>query len=555
MSKNRLTGVHSVTHLGIAAGVLLSLFSLASYSPRADAVKMSYVELAGANGGQNNVAFAFDRYLLLAPFAPTGVVLENGDLSQLDNHYIYVIDTKKPGIVLTKDLVVSASSDSSGTIYYPTKLAFDPTTQTAFLRGTRFEHKDGEIEAIEVIAYVHLNLEDNGKPVFDPTVVSFDIEGVGGELHSADAPTDLALGQKGNYLIFTNGASVFTYSLDQGYLYKVDLVHPSEYGSDNFISYLAVDRESSVLSVYSSKKLIDKDNVAHDQSEISFYQLIEDGTLTLLKRAYAKDLPEGSALTAGSNVAVYSDPDKPDVQYALFVTSDGSLCQVDLHADGLSANVRQLVVFPELAQQGPDDTGPRLVKYDATKRIVGIVRQGYTAQIARPTNGRRGRIARPTNAHILSAQPVLAAAKFGKKGKVTSRNVFSTDFADQGGLSELLSVQDNGEWLTVTYSGKLFSIALSGDFENLSPRLIGELSQRTERLDYLASRDSLVAVQSCAAENDGFQITQPGSVAIGRLISADGKSLLAGAAQLILPGASTLVRRPPAIRRPCNIKR
>lgn len=555
MSKNGLTGVHSLTRLGIAAGVLLALFSLASYSPRADAVKMSYVEVAGANGGQNNVAFAFDRYLLLAPFAPTGAVQENGDLSQLDNHFLYVIDTKKPGVVLTKDLTVGLSSDSPRTIYYPTKLAFDPTTQTAFLRGTRFEQKDGELESIEVIAYVHLNLGDNGKPVIDSGVVSFDIEGVGGERHSADAPTDFAVAPKGNHLIFTNGASVFTYSLDQGFLYNVDLVHPSEYGPDNFISYIAVDRDTSVLSVYSSKKIIDKDNVAYNQSEVSFYRLIDDGSLTLLKRAYAEDLPEGSALTAGSNVAVHSDPDKPDLQYALFVTSDGSLCQVDLHTDGLSANVRQLVVFPELAQQGPDDTGPRLVKYDATRRVVGIVSQGYTAQIARPTNGRRGRIARPTNAHVLTAQPVLAAAKFGKKGKVNSRKVFSTDFADQGGLLELLALKDNGEWLTATYAGKLFSIDMSGDFEELSPRLIGELSPRIERLDYFASRESLVAIQSCAAGDDGLQIALPGSVAIGKVVSANGKSLLAGAAQLILPGASSLVRRAPGIRRPCNIKR
>lgn len=555
MSKNRMTGVHSLTRLGIAAGVLLSLLSFASYSPRADVVKMSYVELAGANGGQNNVVFAFDRYLLLAPFAPTGVVQENGDLSQLDNHYLYVIDTKKPGVVLTKDLAVGEGLGSTRTIYYPTKLAFDATTQTAFVRGTRFEQKDGEIEAIEVIAYVRLNLGDNGKPVIDPTVVSFDIEGVGGELHSAEAPTDLALGPKGNHLIFTNGASVFTYSLVQGYLYKVDLVHPSEYGSDNFISYLAVDRDSNVLSVYSSKRVVDKDNVAYNQSEVSFYRLIDDGTLTLLKRAYAEDLPEGSALTAGSNVAVYSDPDKPDAQYALFVTSDGSLCQVDLHTDGLSANVRQLVVFPELAQQGPGDTAPRLVKYDATRRVVGIVSQGYTAQIARPTNGRRGRIARPTNAHVLTTQPMLAAAKFGKKGKVASRKVFSTDFADQGGLLELLAWKDNGEWLTATYAGKLFSIDISGDFEELSPRLIGSIFPRIERLDYFASRESLVAIQSCAAGDDGLQITLPGSVAIGKVVSSNGKSLLAGASQLILPGASSLVRRAPGIRRPCNIKR
>jgi hypothetical protein len=555
MGENLLTRIHSISRLGLVGAVLISLFSFASYSPRADAIKMSYVELAGANGGENNIVFAFGRYVLIAPYAPTGIVQENGDLGQLDNHFLYIIDTKKPGIVLSKDLTAFASTDSPRTIYYPTKLAFDPTTQTAFVRGTRFEQKDGETKGIEVIAHVHLSLEDNGKPVIDPTVVSFDIEGVGGEPHSSDAPTDLALGQSGKYLVFTNGASVFTFSLEQGYLYKVDLVHPNEYGADNFISHLDVDKDTNVLSVYSTKKTLDDEDVEHDQSEISFYRLIDDGTLTLLKRAYAKDLPEGAALTAGSNVAVYSDPDKPDFQYALFVTSDGSLCQVELHTDGLSANVRQLTVFPELAQQGPEDQSPRLVTYDASKRVAGIVSRGYTAHIARPTNGRRGKIARPTNAHVLTTQPALAVAKFGKKGKVNARNVFSTDFADQGGLSELLLLPATGEWLTATYSGKLFSVATFGDFEKLSPRLIGEVSPRTTRLDYLASRDSLVAVQSCASDDEELQVALPGSVAIGKMISADGKSLLASAAQIMLPATSSLLRRAPAIRRPCNIKR
>ncbi|MFY9607144.1 MAG: hypothetical protein WAU45_00855 [Blastocatellia bacterium] len=554
MGKNRMTGVNSLTRLGIAATVLISLFSFASYSPRADAVETSYVELAGANGRQNNVVFAFDRYVLIAPYAPTGIIQENGDLSQLDNHYLYIIDTKKPGVVLTKDLTARASSDSPSTIYYPTKLAFDPTTQTAFVRGTRFEQERGEIEAIEVIAYVHLNLGDNGKPVIDPTVVSFDIEGVGGELRSPDAPTDLALSHNGNHLVFTNGASVFTYSLEQGYLYKVDLVHPSEYGAGNFISYLAVDRDSNVLSVYSTKKVVDKDNVGHDQSEVSFYRLIDDGSLTLLKRAYAEDLPQGAALTAGSNVAVYSDADKLDVQYALFVTSDGSLCQVDLHTDGLSANVRQLVVFPELAQQGSDDTGPRLVKYDPAKRVVGIVSQGYSAQISRPGNGRRRRISRPGNLHVLTSQPVLAMARFGKKGKVTSRNLFSEDFRDQGGLSELVPVKDTEDWLMATYSGKLLSITASGDFEKSRPQLIASIAPRTERLDYLTSRDRFVAVQSCASDEEALPVTQPGSVVVGKVISANGKSLLASAA-LISPSSSPVLRQAPAIRRPGNLKR
>lgn len=556
MSKNGMAVVRSIARLGIAIAVLISLLSFASYAPQADAFKMSYVELAGANGGQNNVVFAFDRYVLIAPYAPKDVVKENGDLSQLDNHYLYIIDTKKPGIVLSKDLTALASSDSPRTIYYPTKLTFDSATQMVFVRGTRFEQKNGEIEGIEVIAYLHLNLSENGKPVVDSTVISFDIQGGSGESHSADAPPDIASSANGNHLVFTNGASIFTYSIDQGYLYKVDLVHPREYGEDNSISYLTIDQDTNVLSVYSTKKVLDQDGVVHHQSEISFYRLIDDGTLTLLKRAYAEDLPEGTYLTPGSNVAVYSDLDKADAQYALFVTSDGSLCQVDLLSEGLSATVRQLAVFPEFARQGEDDTSARLVKYDVSKRVVGIVRQGYSARIARPINARKGRIARPIN--VILGQPILGIAKFGKKGKVVSRNVFSEEFVDQGGLSELVSLPDSNEWLMATYTGKLFSASTTGDFEKLSPQLLGEIAPRTERLDYLASRGSLVAVQSCAASDDGSDVIEPGSVAVGKVVSANSKSLLVGAAQMILPTttSATVTRaRGPAIRRPCNIRR
>jgi len=548
-----MTRGRSIVRLGVAFAVLVGLFSIGSRSPQADVGKMSYVELTGANGGQNNLVFAFERYILIAPYAPTGSVQENGDLDQLDNHYLYVIDTKKPGVVLKKDLTAFASSESPRTIYYPTKLTFDPATQIVFVRGTRFEKVDGEVEGIEVIAYLRVNLGDNGKPVVDSTVTSFDIQGVGGKPHSADAPTDIALAANGNHLVFTNGASIFTYSIDQGYLYKVDLVHPSEYGEDNSISYLAIDQASNVLSVYSTRTVVEKDGAVRDRSEISFYKLIDDGTVTLLKRVYPEDLPEGAALTPGSNIAVYSDPDKPE--YALFVTSDGSLCSVDLRSDGLLANVRQLLVFAELAQQGSEDASPRLVKYDPSKRVVGIVSQGYTAQITRPANGKKGRITRPANLHVPTGQAILAVAKFGKKGKVASRNVFSTEFADQDGLSALLSLQGNGEWLMATYSGKLFSMSTSGNFEESSPQLIGELAPRIDRLDYLPSRDSLVAVQSCGVGDDGVEITEPGSVAVGKLSSANSKSLLASAAQNAVSVTATLVRRAPAIVRPCNIRR
>jgi hypothetical protein len=554
MKKKKVSQFRMVVRLAVAVALLSGLLTLGSLSPQAAVFKMSYVELAGANGGQNNVAFAFERYVLIAPYAAKDPVEDNGDLSQLDNHFLYVIDTKKPGITLSKDLTVSVGAGNTRTIYYPTKLTFDPVTQYVFVRGTRFEQIDGGVEAIEVLAYLHLNLGENGKPIFDSSVTSFDIPGVGGEPNTADAPTDLALAAKGDQLVFTNGASIFTYRIDQGYLYKVDLVHPSEYGPDNFISYLALDHETGVLSVYSTKKSNgpEASPVARDQSEISFYKLVDDGTLTLLKRAYAEDLPAASSLIPGSNIEVFQDGDK---QSALFVTSDGSVCQVDLLTDGLSASVRQIANFDELAQDGSDDTAARFVKYDVAKRVLGLIRQGYSAQISRPGNGRRGRISRPGNVHVLTSQPVLAMAKLNKKGKVTSRNVFTDDFVDQGGLSQLLATSDSSNWLMATYSGKLLSITTSGNFEDARPQLIDNVAPRIERLDYLTSRESVVAVQSCSTDADAQQPRQPGSVAVGKLVSANGKTFLSTAAPMVLSSTSQLLRHAPSIRRPGNVRR
>jgi hypothetical protein len=145
-------------------------------------------------------------------------------------------------------------------------------------------------------------------------------------------------------------------------------------------------------------------------------------------------------------------------------------------------------------------------------------------------------------------------AKFGKKGKVASRNVFSDDFRDQGGLSELISWQ-NDQWLTATYSGKLFSIGATGSFEEATPNLLSEIGPRIDRVDYLTNRDSLVALQSCAVDEDGLRITEPGSVVVAKVGSTQGESLFTTAAQMIVPAGSPLIGRGPAIRRPGNLRR
>jgi hypothetical protein len=275
---------------------LLLVYGTLNYSLRAASSLPTYsVPLGGVTGATNNTVLAFGRYILVAPFWPSKGVAENGDLdiSQLDNNLLYVLDTKKPNSEpLSK--VLTAWDSKRGidkTVYFPTRLVFDPQTSNVYVRGTRFEERDGEVIAIDVIAYVKLNLDDNGKPIFEPTVVPIDIQGIKAP-YTGNAPLDFAFGTKGELMVFTNGASIYSYNLDQGYLYGVGIVPESEYSESDSISFLDVDPQTNVVSVCWNKSVV-KDNVTNVTSEISFYRLNDNGTFEILKRVYSDQLPAG----------------------------------------------------------------------------------------------------------------------------------------------------------------------------------------------------------------------------------------------------------------------
>jgi hypothetical protein len=526
---------------------LLLAYGAVSYSPRAATLPTYSVDLGGVTGSTNNTVLAYGRYVLVAPFWPSKGVDAEGelDLTQLDNYFIYVIDTKKPNSEpFAKELT---AGNGTKTIYFPTKVQFDPQSNNVYVRGTRFEEKDGIVTPIDVIAYVHLNLDDNGKPVFDSTVVPIDIQGVSTQF-TGQAPLDFGFGADGELMVFTNGASVFSYNLDQGYLYKAEIVHPSLYGPDDSISFLDVDPVSNVVSVCENRKSVDKENVATVTSEISFYRLGEKGTLDLMKRVFSDQLPTGASLTSGSNISIVSDG---DVAFALFATNDGTLCSVDLLSEDVQATVKRLYNFTELARTSDSDTSPLLVQYDATKRTVGIVKPGFTVLISRPTNGRRGRISRPTNLHINST-PILAMARLGKKNKVVSAHSFGDEFADEGGLTEFVN-GENSQWLISTYEGSLYSVDVASDLSESTLRVVGQVGSRVERIDYYSKRSTVVAINSFALEDGGMEVAVPGSLVVGRMSDPNG---LGGAVlQSLLPTASVLGRSTPSIRRPCNIKR
>ena len=399
---------------------------------------------------------------------------------------------------------------------------------------------------IDAFAYVRLVSDDKGKAEFDTDVVTFDIEGVSSP-HTGEAPLDFAFSAHGDVLVFTNGATVFSYNLAEGYLNRVEIVGAGDYSESNSISFLDVDSATDIVSICQNRKVIGKDNFTRVSSELSFYKLGERGSFGLLKRTEPGLSSDGRALAAGSNIVIVSDADS---EVALFATNDGSLCQVDLSI-GIDSGVTPLYRFPELALLSVVGSNPLLIQYDpAPKRTVGIVKPGFTTQISRPTNGKHGKISRPTNLHIASDAPVLAMAKLSKRNKVISAGSFSKDFADDGGLSNLVIGQDS-QWLISTYSGKLYSVGVAGDLQDSTLQIIGSLGSRVDRFDYFAARSSIVAISAFTLDENGMQIASPGSLVFGKLTDLQPESVL----QALLPTASMLGSSTPTIRRPCNIRR
>jgi hypothetical protein len=531
---------------------LLLTFGTVTYSLRAENPLQVYtINLGGVTGATNNTVLAYGRYILIAPFWPSSGVADNGDLdlTQLDNRFLYVIDTKKPNSDPLK-LDLSSAVSQKGivkTIYFPTKVVFDAASSTVYVRGTRFEENDDGVTPIDVIAYVHMNLDDKGKPLFDNSIVPIDIKGVLGG-YASDAPQDFALGANGNLMVFTNGSSIFSYDLNQGYLNELPIVPSKEYSSDNTISFLDVDQATNTVSVCWNTRGANADGESLLSSNLSFYQLEKGGTFSPMKHVSADQFPNKTALTAGSNIAIVSDNDS---EFAVFMRNDGSLCSVDLQSDGDAGSVKQLYGFSGLAEPNDASANRLLVQYDSATRTIGIVKPGFVIQISRPLNGKRGRISRPLN--ILSSSGTLAMAKLSKKNKVASSNLFTQQFNGEGGLSNFVSWQGS-QWLISTYSGKLYAAGIPSDLQNSTLEYVGPIGSRVERIDYYGDRDSIVAIESFTLEDDGLQLASPGSIVVGKLLNLQSQPN-GTVLQALLPTASMLGRRVPAIRRPCNIKR
>src|SRR5262249_25298161 len=163
-----------------------------------------------------------------------------------------------------------------------------------------------------------------------------------------------------------------------------------------------------------------------------------DGTMQLAKRLYPEELPSGVFIPSGSSVEVYpksgatkaAEATDPWANaYGLVMTSDGLLGQIDLSPATISARIKPLIQLDQFAVAANSDSSPRLLKFDLAKRTVGVVGQGYRAQIRRPSNGRRGgSVIRSLSLFQPVEAPAAAVVRLGRNKIPTTSKVFTDVF-------------------------------------------------------------------------------------------------------------------------------
>ena len=486
----------------VLAVLLIGLCANPSRSYMIDSLpKIDNVSLPGAHGGTNNTVFVFDRYAIVAPFGTSKNIGDEESLDNLDNNLIYLYDTKKPD-----------SSPKTGNLnncYFPTKVAFDAGTGTAFVRGTEYvKVGPGEFEAHEVLVHIRLNLEADGKPAFDPDgAVPIRIKGRVGDT-TDDAPIDFVIGQSGKLLVFTNGYTIFTYDLVSGDVYPVGI----DNRSNNVVTSLQIDEFSNTLIVATSARVAEPLSFT---SDLYFYKLEKDGSVNLLRHVSPKIFGEGIFLSAGSNAVVSWDPNLGIVEYGYFTTNDGSVWQVDLRIADENAGIERITLLPEFAQAEGAEPGPVFTKYERAKKLLTIVKQGGFGKIRRPTYvERQGRIRRPTYTEY-EGTSAIAFVQLSKKNRVVGQRVFDKLFGKEFRISNLVAGQGS-IGLIATYSGLVFAVDSSVSLDRASVNFIGELGPRIENIAYNTSRQSLTAISSYILDDEN-QTMLPGSVLFAKI--------------------------------------
>jgi hypothetical protein len=519
---------------GVAAGIALLLFvsGIAVLAQtQSKAIRIGEVSRFGFAGVSevNNVLRVEGLGLFVAPFAPSAILGtpapegEEGfgpaqqsyaDLTQLDNHYLYLINPDTPDR--------EAARFDLGDCYFPSNIVY--SGGRVFVRGTKFvQTGDDEYQSCEVVVYLHFDDKGNvSAPVTlpipgvatDPTRV--EVPGLD-KPWASSALDDIVAGP--GCVIFANGATLFSIDTFEGNIRSEEIVPAPDFDSEGVtISRLSFDEESNTLVILVNWNQTTKKGIKYF-SKVLFYTVGEGGTLSQLRVFEKTDFPLGTSLTPRSDIAVVNDPETKQPLYAQFVTDEGALCQADLAGTG---GVRRLGTFSELATIKEPCNGecraPRFIRTDPVSRSVLTGVQGFTLQIRRPAYNRPGRIRRPAYVTNATESPVLVFAKLGKANKVVDSRV-STTFSDQVELfiSNPVLVGES-QAILATSSGLLLSINLAEP----DLKAVGDLGGAgVEKLSYVSSERLLVGVRSFGADDTGWMTTE-GEVVLGRLDSNEG---------------------------------
>ena len=504
--KNQKVFRSLIAQASVLAILLIGLCAVPSKSSLIDTMPNDNVPLPGVHGAANNTVYAFDRYIIVAPFAPTINVEDGDNLSEFDNHYLYLFDTKKPGSdPKVADLEIC---------YFPTRVVFDPNTGNVFVHGTEFvEVGPGQYETRAVIVQVHLNVALDGKPTFDLDVaVPIRIKGKSSEF-ATDAPTDFALGHSGELLVFTNGNTIFIYDVVSGAVYPVGI----DSDPDNIITHLSVDETNNTIIAVTSRRIDGSEGGVKFTSDLYFMKLEKNGTVNTIKRLLPEQFGEGIFISAGSNAVISSDPNTGVPEFGYFVTNDGGVCQVNLRnrGEGTSGVLERIALLPEIAQAEGLEPGPVTIKVDRSKKLLTVVKQGNFARIRVPSFAeRRGRIRVPSFS-VFPGAAVVAVVQLNKKNRVIGQRVFDRPFGKENRISNMVAGQ-SGIGLIATHSGMIYALDTSGSLEGASLNQVGQMGSRIDRIAYNAGRQSLTAITSYTIDIES-QGRLPGSIIFAKV--------------------------------------
>jgi hypothetical protein len=457
---------------------------IAGYSESDDSpVRVSRVELAGANGSLNNSVSAFGRYQFIAPYDSSAFGdQEEVDLSELDNNVVYLIDSRKPG----KEPIVL----DLGNCHFPTRLLYHEASGHLYVRGTEYAVEGDEVSERQVVVKLRVSLDENGKPFISDQSVTFRIPGEDSE-YAAEAPSEFFLAHGGSILVASNGYSVYTFDVADGYRYPV--LFPGDR-----ITYFDYEEVSGTVTLAFTKHVDREDGSIGYSTWMSFYRLRENGNLDLIRKVDRENFPEELALMEGSSVALSVNAESKSPEFGFFIGRNGSVCQIDLRAsDGepkSDGEVDVLGSVPELAVGESEVVSGREISYNRAKRLLTVVKRGVKWDVRRPSFVRRGRprVRRPSFVRK-QEPPALVLIQLNKKNKMVGVRAMTEEFAEKEGLSNLMI--DGDEGILVAQTGEMYSLDFS-DIDSLQPRVIGNVGLRIDNIGRGVGQVKFVGVSS-----------------------------------------------------------